>query len=104
MPVYLIHFEERYKHAGHYLGYSADLEGRIRAHRLSRGARLLQVVNEAGIGWEVARVWEDGGRDLEQALKALHNAPRLCPICQQQAVVEMVEEQVWCGDAEPGWW
>lgn len=103
MPVYLIHFDEPYYHARHYLGYTADLEARIRAHRLGRGARLIQVINEVGIGWDVVRVWEDGGRDLEQALKALHNAPRLCPLCQQQAMVGMMEEQQWASE-EAVWW
>ena len=102
MPVYLIHFEVPYYHARHYLGYSADLEARVRAHRLGRGARLIEVINEAGIGWNVVRVWE-GGRDLEQALKALHNAPRLCPVCQQQAVMEQMEVQQWVTD-EVGWY
>ena len=102
MPVYLIHFDEPYYHARHYLGYSADLEERIRTHRLGRGARLLQVINEAGIGWNVARVWEDGGRDLEQALKSLHNAPRLCPICQQQAALEAMSAQTWAEVEEEG--
>lgn len=97
--VYLIHFDEPYYHARHYLGYSADLEGRIRSHRLSRGAKLLRAVNAAGIGWQVVRVWE-GGYDLEQMLKAWHNAPRLCPICQQQAVIESMNGQAWMDEAD----
>lgn len=34
--VYLLHFEPRYKHAGHYLGYAEDIERRVDEHR--RGA------------------------------------------------------------------
>ena len=41
MAVYLIHFAQRYKHAGHYIGYSADLAGRIRAHRENRAAIII---------------------------------------------------------------
>ena len=89
MTVYLIHFERRYKHAGHYLGYSSDLVSRIRAHRLGQGARLLQVVNDAGIRWFVVRIW-DGGYDLEHALKARRNAPQLCPVCNPRQQVEMM--------------
>lgn len=84
--------DEPYYHARHYLGYFADMEARIRSHRLSQGAKLLRAVNAAGIGWQVVRVWEDGGYDLEQVLKAQHNAPRLCPVCQQQAVMAAMDE------------
>lgn len=79
MAVYLIHFAVRYHHAGHYLGYSSDLEARIQAHRMSQGARLMEVVNEVGINWQVVRVWPEGDYELERALKARHNGPRLCP-------------------------
>jgi predicted GIY-YIG superfamily endonuclease len=84
MPVYLLHFERRYKHAGHYLGYTRDLEARIRAHRLGQGARLMEVIAQAGIPFVVARTWE-GGRDMEMALKTWKNGPKLCPICVQAA-------------------
>lgn len=81
MAVYLIHFEERYHHAGHYLGASGDVVARIQAHRAGRGARLMEVVREAGIPWRVVRVWPEGGYELERALKSQHNGPRLCPLC-----------------------
>ena len=93
VPVYLIHFEQPYYHARHYLGYAANLEARIRSHRLGHGAKLLRAVNAAGIAWEVVRVWE-GGFDLEQALKSWHNAPHFCPVCQQQAVLASLDEHV----------
>src|SRR5262249_25508216 len=93
MAVYLIHFEERYRHAGHYLGYSSDLERRLQAHRQSCGARLLEVVNGAGIAWSVVRVWLDGDYDLERQLKALHNGPRLCPRCNPKVADFAVEKQ-----------
>ncbi len=79
--VYLIHFAEPYKHAKHYLGSSDDLSRRLDQHHNGTGARLMQVVREAGISWVVARTWP-GGRRLEFALKRQHNAPKnLCPIC-----------------------
>src|SRR5579859_6374649 len=80
MTVYLIHFERRYRHAGHYLGSTSDLEARLAAHRDGYGARLMEVIQEEGIVWEVVRTWE-GGRDVERALKRRHNGPHLCPIC-----------------------
>lgn len=79
--VYLIHFTEPYKHARHYLGQSDDLSQRLAQHQRGDGARLMQVVREAGIAWVVARTWQ-GGRSLEYKLKSRHNAPKeLCPIC-----------------------
>ena len=82
--VYLIHFERKYKHAGHYLGYTDNLEERLERHRAGNGARLMEVIKKAGIGWELARTWP-GGRALERQLKRRHNSPQLCPICQREA-------------------
>jgi predicted GIY-YIG superfamily endonuclease len=81
--VYLIHFDEPYKHARHYTGWTADLGKRLDDHRAGRGARLMEVIKNADISWRLARTWT-GGRDLERAIKDLHEAPRLCPECSPQ--------------------
>lgn len=86
MTVYLIHFDRPYKHARHYLGSAKDLNARLAEHRAGHGARLIQVIQEAGIGWRVARTWE-GGRLLECCLKARKNSPHLCPLCWQAKFV-----------------
>ncbi len=78
--VYLLHFDEPYRHARHYLGYARDLERRLGEHRAGRGARLIEVITNVGIGFVVARTWE-GDRGLEGALKKRKASPRLCPIC-----------------------
>jgi predicted GIY-YIG superfamily endonuclease len=78
--VYLIHFEQPYQHAKHYLGFTTDLDARIADHRAGVGSRLLQVVNDAGIGWQVARTWT-GNRKFERQLKRRKEAPALCPVC-----------------------
>jgi predicted GIY-YIG superfamily endonuclease len=80
--VYLLHFDRPYRHAAHYLGIASDLEARIAAHRAGRGARLIEVITAAGIGFVIARTW-NGGRDLERRLKNRKNSPQLCPICRQ---------------------
>jgi predicted GIY-YIG superfamily endonuclease len=81
---YLLHFERPYKHARHYLGFAEDLERRLELHRAGRGARLVEVVVAAGIGFQLVRTW-DGDGTLERALKNRHNAPaRLCPLCQAE--------------------
>jgi predicted GIY-YIG superfamily endonuclease len=81
--VYLIHFDTPLHHARHYLGWTTDLEARLEAHRQGNGARLMEVITEAGITWKLARTWE-GGRELERHLKRQKNSPRFCPICQEK--------------------
>jgi hypothetical protein len=85
--VYLIHFDRPLHHARHYLGYCADgtLEVRMIMHRAGRGARLLAVLRELGIGWRVVRVFE-GDRKLERRLKNWHKARSLCPICSERPI------------------
>lgn len=78
--VYLLHFSRRYAHAGHYSGWTTDLSARLAEHAGGRGARLLQVVRDAGITWTLARTWP-GGRDRERALKRQGGAARRCPLC-----------------------
>lgn len=80
--VYLLHFEQPYHHARHYLGSTNDLEARLAEHRSGRGARLMEVISDHNIGFVVARTWQ-GGRDDERKLKRRHKSPALCPICRK---------------------
>src|SRR6266568_42523 len=83
MAVYLLHSEEKLAgHAGHYTGYSCNLVARIAAHEAGDSAKLVEAWSRNGIRFVVARVWLDGDRDLERKIKAAHNGPRFCPICQ----------------------
>jgi len=78
--IYLIHFSEPYKHARHYLGWAAHLAARIAHHRNGSGARLLEVVNEKGIAWDVVRAWR-GTRADEARVKGWNGNCRICPVC-----------------------
>jgi predicted GIY-YIG superfamily endonuclease len=79
--VYLIHFDQAIAdHARHYLGWASDLDVRLEDHRKGRGARLMEVCRERGIGWHVSRTWE-GTRERERAIKDRAEGPRLCPDC-----------------------
>lgn len=88
MALYLIHFEQPYAHAGHYLGFvdtarhslEEALESRLAFHRAGRGSKLLRAVQEAGIAWDVVRIWEEGTRTDERRLKG-RSSTRLCPTC-----------------------
>jgi predicted GIY-YIG superfamily endonuclease len=84
--VYLIHFDRPYKHARHYMGFTRDggLDQRLAAHAAGRGARLMEVIDEAGITWRLARTWENAARRDERRMKGRGLAP-LCPICRDEA-------------------
>src|SRR5262245_62735893 len=78
--VYLIHFNQRYHHSQHYIGFSTNLDKRITDHLCGMGARLLEVITAGGIEWKLARTWP-GNRELERKLKRRKDAPHICPIC-----------------------
>ncbi|MGX1762168.1 hypothetical protein ACWIGW_44165 [Nocardia brasiliensis] len=78
--VYLLHFERPFRHARHYTGWTTDLEARLAEHRAGRGARLLSVLGQHGIGWSLARTW-NGPRRRERQLKLTGEASRRCPMC-----------------------
>ncbi len=80
MTVYLLHFDRPYKHARHYVGQTRNVRRRLAEHAAGRGARLTAAVLEAGIGWQVARLWP-GGTARERQLKAQGGHARKCPLC-----------------------
>jgi len=84
--VYLLHFEQRYEHAGHYTGHADDFGIRVgeQASGDSRAARLMQVIAQAGIGFRLARVWPGASKGYERSLKNSGGASRYCPICQEE--------------------
>ena len=79
--VYLLHFDQPYKHARHYVGWTArNVTHRLAEHAAGHGARLLEVVRAAGIGWQVARLWP-GSRARERQIKRQGGHARHCPLC-----------------------
>lgn len=78
--VYLLHFDQPYKHARHYIGWTEDLLARLDQHARGCGARLMTVISRAGIGFTLARVCE-GTRATERAIKNCGGAVRYCPLC-----------------------
>jgi predicted GIY-YIG superfamily endonuclease len=81
--VYLFHFDQRYEHAGHYTGWAEDLDHRVAEHLAGRGARLIEVITQAGIGFRLARTWPGVTRARERQLKRQGGASRYCPVCQE---------------------
>jgi predicted GIY-YIG superfamily endonuclease len=78
--IYLLHFSEPYKHARHYVGFATNLDKRLESHARGTGARLLEVITQSGIRFQLARTWQ-GSRKDERAIKNQKNSPRLCPVC-----------------------
>jgi hypothetical protein len=78
--IYLLHFHRPYRHARHYTGWTADLLDRLQAHATGRGARLIEVIWAAGIGFTCVRIAE-GTRATERAIKNAGGAVRYCPVC-----------------------
>lgn len=96
MALYLLHFHAPYKHAQHYLGYSRDMDTlrrRIACHRTATARdghhhSLMAAVRAAGIGFDVARIWETGDQTLERSKKHRSHR-RQCPICQGKPGVDI---------------
>lgn len=89
--IYLLHFSEKFKQAGHYLGSTEDVVTRIHRHRTGSGSRLAAAVHREGIEMQLVRVWA-GSYEKEYQLKALKNNPCLCPICNQK--LQLSEEEL----------
>lgn len=79
--VYVLHFDRPFGHARHYVGWAADAEARIAAHRSGCGGRLTHHAVRAGITLEVAALHPGVTRDFERRLKNRGGAARICPIC-----------------------
>ncbi len=81
MSVYILHLATPLEHARHYVGWALHVEERLAHHRDGTGARMLQVCNERGIAYELARVFDGADRIFERKLKNTHSTADYCPIC-----------------------
>jgi len=77
--VYLLHFDQPYKHARHYVGWASNVRRRLAEHEAGRGARLLAVVRERGS----AGSWPGCGQAAGPGSgRSSGRAPcRQCPLC-----------------------
>lgn len=127
--VYLFHLEKplsrgvsargKKLEAGHYIGITKDLVGRILEHsegtwepldepttledgrtctgaKHGNGSTFLAVANVRGIAYELVRTWSGPGVDraFERRLKNQKNTPRLCPKCNPDALNQMRTEEL----------
>lgn len=78
--VYLLHFDKKFSHIQHYIGFTKDLDKRMEYHKNGNGSKLLNALNKNNINYNIVRTWDEDG-NFERRLKHLKNAPKLCPIC-----------------------
>lgn len=79
--IYVLHFSRPFKHAMHYIGWTdRPVEERLADHRSGKGARLCQVVVEAGIDLLLSHTMP-GTRKDERRLKNRGGARKHCRIC-----------------------
>lgn len=79
--IYLLCFDRRLAHAKHYIGWTSDLDQRLGLHAKGQsGAKLMEAVHAAGIGFQCSRTWT-GTRNDERKLKNRRDAMRMCPLC-----------------------
>jgi hypothetical protein len=64
--------------------WADDLDHRLAQHQRGAGARLVEVITQAGIGFRVARLSPGASRARERSLKNSGGAARRCPICKQE--------------------
>jgi len=83
--VYLLHFAEPMSHAQHYLGWTNNLDARLRQHKGHKNpqCRITSAFSTKGISFVLARTWA-GTIAKEKELKRLRNGRKLCPVCTPQ--------------------
>lgn len=95
VAVYLLHFERKFHHAQHYIGFTELApEKRLERHLAGDGSRLVRAVRQAGIGVDLVRVWPGGGRALERQLKKRKKAAQLCPACSGEGVTGCADDEL----------
>lgn len=86
--LYLLHFDRPYRHARHYLGFTARgaLCSRIAEHAAggSHASPLVSAALRAGCIVSIARVWPSGTRRDERRLKVQGGLGRICPTCKAE--------------------
>lgn len=82
--LYIIHFDRPIsdRHTcQHYCGFAENVEARLADHKAGKGARLTQVANEKGIGYNVVWTAEGDRKDERKMKNSKKNFGRYCPVC-----------------------
>ena len=86
--VYLLHFRHKYRHCQHYIGFTErPVEVRLGEHWSGNGTGLTSAVHaQADNEMVLARLWENVDQSVEMILKSRAESPKLCPVCNPQAL------------------
>lgn len=83
--VYIICFDQPIQteraNVKHYVGFATHLEQRIQHHRNGTGAAILRAANNAGIKWNISRVFKNATREIERKIKNYKKTAAFCPNC-----------------------
>jgi hypothetical protein len=92
--IYLLHWYDRKGRVEHYIGWTRDLEARLKCHYgESGGCPTTKKYRRAGLRGKLARLWRGtvwGERKLQQTL----DFPTDCPICRGE-LIENVPCEGW---------
>lgn len=90
--LFLLHFEPRYHHAGHYLGY-AKRNVYEYARSVANGTclRYPHELVEAAVQWGmveivVADTWPGWGREEQIGMRRQGGLSRFCPVCRETGI------------------
>jgi hypothetical protein len=82
--VYVLHFEPGYRHARHYVGWTAgDVATRVAMHLQGCGSPLIRAAIAAGADVKLVATYP-GSRGLERRLKRWHKTSQFCPACRRR--------------------
>lgn len=82
--LYIAHIEPGYRHARHYIGWTADPEGRWGTHLHGHGSPLIRAAVN-GLCVVTFYILGEGTREDERRLHKAHNGRRICPACKEKA-------------------
>jgi predicted GIY-YIG superfamily endonuclease len=80
--VYLLHYAEPLGRLQHYVGWTSDLDQRLRQHASGDGSTITARFHQAGTPFVLARTWP-GTRQLERKIKQGGPA-NYCPLCRDR--------------------
>ncbi len=93
MLIYMLHFEPKYKHAGHYVGITDRhrLLTRMTEHARGSGSKLVRAAVSNNCRLFLVRTWAAETFEDERAFKSKTNFRAACPVCAGDLFLHSVE-------------
>ena len=91
--VYVLHLSKKIGgHAGHYCGWSANLEARLLAHRNGNSSALMAEAKRLGITFALTYA-RPGTKADERKIKRDRGVLRLCSLCRKEELAKKAARQ-----------